>query len=177
MSAAVRRTTASGWRFIRHLENDVTSVLISLSHKACLSSPSIYLRSRLFLQLEPQEAKGKSYFSDQTAQRKLVKSCRHSVFKVSHLLLQNLSQDASFQAVKHKPSNGSQYHASSGFDINIGLIKSTSCVVSDGNGLVMSSPLLLCLTSVNFDGVFFWISLISDIAAPPHFRLYFKPIF
>lgn len=108
-----------------------------------------------------------------------LKSWGHSCSKVSHLLLRHVSQDASFQAGKHKPSNGSPYHARSAFDVNNALIKSTSCVASDGTGLLMSLPRLLSLTSATFDGVFFWISLLSDIAGLC-FRLvhaYLKPIF
>lgn len=88
-----------------------------------------------------------------------LKSCRHSCSKVSHLLLRHFFSGRFI-------SNGSQYHASSGFDINNGLIKSTSCVASDGTGLLMSLLLLLSLTSVTSDGVSIWISLLSDIAGP-----------
>lgn len=158
MSAALRRTTASGWRFIRHLENDVTSILISLSHKACLSSPSIYLRSRLLAAVGttgdrreiilfwPDSTKkvgrGDWSHADIHVPRWAI-CCSGTYLRTLHFKLENL-----------KPSNGSQHHDII-IDINDGLIKPTSCVASDGTGLLMSSPRLLSLTSVTFDGVFF----------------------
>lgn len=181
MSAALRRTTASGWRFIRHLENDVTSILISLSHKACLSSPSIYLRSRLLAAVGTTgDRREIIVFWPDSTKKVGQKDWSHADIRVPRwaICCATYLRTLHFRLENIKPSNGSQYHNII-IDINNGLIKSTSCVASEGTGLLMSSPLLLSLTSVTFDGVFFWISLLSDIAALllRLVQVDFKPIF